>query len=225
MKRERGMKRRISSTTPRRTSGDLKKDLGQEKLAAIGAIAMAYNKVEDQIDGLFGIATKLDGQMLLEVGTKIGSGDKVQIINCAANLFGMDEEDKNCLTDALNEFMRLKRYRDAVIHSRLINAPIGIGITFNRQAKINEVLLSEKALDSLYNHLFALVHELQCDASVLIPAIEISARVVGDPDRSEYEAAKPQNSTRLRRCCHKRKSLPPIPDFPSEAGFYEADVQ
>jgi hypothetical protein len=221
------MKRGILSTTLRRTSGDLKKDLGQEKLAAIGAIAMAYNKVEDQIEGLFGIATKLDGQILLEVGTRIGIGEKVEIIKCAANLFGVDEEDKKCLSEALGKevFIRLKGYRNAVIHARLINAPIGVGITFDRRAKINEVLLSEKALDALYHHLLALARELQCAASVLILAIEISTRAAGDPDRSAYEAAKPQNSSRFRRCCHKRKSLPRIPDFPSEAEFYEADVE
>jgi hypothetical protein len=208
-------------------SGDIKKDLSQQQLAAIGAVAMAYNKVEEEIDDLFWAATQLKGPLSLEVVTRINGIDgKIAIIKAAANFYGMEEEDRRCLEEALGNgvFKRLKSYRDAVIHSRPINAAIGVGIRFDRQAKVNEVLINQKALDALYAHLLALADELSCAASVLLFAFELTSRSSDDPERSSYEAGRPMNSARFRDYRTRRQALPPIPEFPSEAEFREADV-
>jgi hypothetical protein len=209
-------------------SGDIKKDLSQHQLAAIGAIAMAYNKVEEEIDDLFGAATQLRDPLFLEVVTRInGMGGKIDVIKVAANFYGVDDEDKRCLEESLGEnvFLRLKGYRDAVIHSNLINAAIGVGIRVNRRAKINDVLSNKEALDALYIHLLALAEELSCAASVLLFAFEITSRSPGDPERASYEAGRPANSARFRGYRTRRQALPPIPEFPSEAEFREADDQ
>jgi hypothetical protein len=210
------------------TTGDIKKDLSQEQLAAIGAVAMAYNKVEEEIEDLFGIATKLEGQMLLEVGTRINGIDgKIAIIKSAADTFGLEEDDKKQLAEALGNgvFVLLKGYRDSIIHSRLINAAIGVGIRYDKRAKINEVLLSKAALNALYDHLLALANELQMAASVFILSIDIYGHAAGDQERASFEAGRQENSAQFRRCQNRRQSLPPIPGFPSEQEFREADVE
>ena len=96
---------------------------------------MAYNKVEEEIDDLFWAATQLKGPLSIEVVTRMnGIGGKIDVIKAAVNFYGMHEEDKRCLEEALGEnvFLRLKGYRDAVIHSNLINAAIGVGIRINK---------------------------------------------------------------------------------------------
>ena len=45
-------------------TGNIKKDLSQKQLAGIGAVAVAYNEVEQQIDLLFFIATDLSAGSL-----------------------------------------------------------------------------------------------------------------------------------------------------------------
>jgi hypothetical protein len=224
------MKRAYDPVTRRYvgTSGNIKEDLGQKKLAAIGAVAMAYNKVEEEIEALFGIATKLEGQILLEVSTRINGIDgKIAIIKSSVDTFGVEDEDKRQIAEALGDgvFTRLKGYRDSVVHARLINAAIGVGIRYEKRAKINEVLLSESALNALYEHLLALAQELQCAASILLFALEINTRAAGDPERASYAAGKSENSAQFRRYQNRRQSLQPIPGFPSEQEFREADVE
>ena len=222
------MKRKPSPTTKRATTGDIKTDLTERQLATIGAVSFAYTKLEDRITDLFSIVTGLQGQMLLEVETRINGIDgKIGIIKFGAKQLGLDTEDHRCLEEALGEgvFGLMKKYREATIHARIINAPSSIGLIFEARAKINEVLLSQKALDALYDHLIALDKELQSAASVLILAAEIKKRVPDDPERAQIEAGKAGNSSRFQDYRHRWQSLPQIPEFPAEHELHAADLE
>jgi hypothetical protein len=209
-------------------AGDIKRDLTKEQLAAIGAISLAYNKAEDRIDDLFGVVTALDGQMRLEVSTRINGIDgKIAIITHGAKEFGLTDEEQFSLEELLGEgvFKKLKKYREAVIHSRINHAPVGIGYTIERKAKINEVLLSQNALDALYDHLIACCSELSVAAAVLQHARTVNNAAPDDPNREQHEANRSGSSAQFRRYRTLRQSLPPIPEFPSESEFHEAELQ
>ena len=65
-------------------TGDIKKDLTEKQLAAIGALILAYNKLEDSIESMFGVVTGVKDQMFLEVSSRITSIDiKLEIIKQA----------------------------------------------------------------------------------------------------------------------------------------------
>jgi hypothetical protein len=221
--------RSAATTRPALVSGDIKKDLTKDQLAAVGAISFAYNKAEDRIDDLFGIVTGLSGQTRLEVSTRIhGIDGKMGIILRGAKELGVTAEDQGLLEELLGEkgvFGKLKTYRDAVIHSRVIHAPSSIGLRVERKAKINEVLLSQPALDALYVHLNACCSELTVAASVLHLALAIKNAATGDPSRAQLEAGRPALSAQLQGCRTQRRSLPPIPKFPSESEFRAAEAQ
>jgi hypothetical protein len=208
------------------TSGDIKKDLSQEQLAAIGAVAMAYNKAEEEIDHLFGIATKLDDRLLLAVSTRIhGIDGKIAIIKHAATIFGVAPDAIAALNDTLggDGFVKLKGLRDAAVHARLINAAIGVGVRIDKRAQINEVLLSKAALDALYEHLIALANELKSAANILAFTLECSARKADDPERARYEQESQHHSAEFQSLRNRRQTLQPIPQFPSESEFRETD--
>jgi len=208
-------------------TGDIKKDLTEEQLAAIGALILAYNKLEDSIESMFGVVTGLKDQLFLEVSSRITSVDiKIDIIKQGAKHLGVDPKDQECLAEVLGEsgFKRLKKLRDAVAHSKLINASVGVGLLFEKQAKINEVLLSQSALDILYEHIIEMKFELQCATSVLIFAEIIKTRDAADPERVSCEAGKVRNSERFQRYRSRQRSLRPIPEFPSESEFQAARI-
>jgi hypothetical protein len=223
------MKRRYSSASQQyaHTTGDIKKDLSAKQLAGIGAVAMAYNKVEEELEELFGIATGLQGQMLTDVSARIhGIDGKIAIIRSAADANGVDDDDERQLEEALGAgvFGRYKGYRDNIVHARVINAAIGIGKTYKR-SQINEILLSENALNILYEHLVILSCELDSAANVLMLTIKIKNHTSDDQEITRLEAERSERSVQFRGYRHKRQSLPPIPEFPSEDELREADVQ
>jgi hypothetical protein len=116
--------------------GDIKSDFGPEQLTGIGAVAMNYNELEAEIFALFMFATGLNPNLSLEVFTRINGVDGiVEIIKKGANLLGITTPVQTELNDALGKgiFGLLKQYRDAVVHARAYNAPLGVGIRVGRR--------------------------------------------------------------------------------------------
>jgi hypothetical protein len=84
------VKRQRPKATPIPSSiiGDLKKEVPQSTLAAIGALALAFNEAEANLDRLFFVATGLDESLQLEVSTRINGIDgKIEIISKGAKNF------------------------------------------------------------------------------------------------------------------------------------------
>ena len=164
--------------------GDIKSDFGPEQLAGIGAVAMNYNELEAEIFALFMFATGLNPNLSLEVFTRINGVDGiVEIIKKGANLLGITTPVQTELNDALGKgiFGLLKQYRDAVVHARAYNAPLGVGIRVGRQAALFEVLLTKEALEILYEHISALRLELRDATYVLLSEQKIKERMSDDP--------------------------------------------
>ena len=78
-------------------TGDVKRDLTRDQLEAIGAAALAYNSLEDQIDNLLLTATRMPVWLFPEVSSRInGLEGKIQVVQAAIN-------------EAKMELSRLKR--------------------------------------------------------------------------------------------------------------------
>jgi len=215
-----------ASTTRATTSGDVRRDFSDEQLAALGAIALAYNNVEWQIDQLFFASVSLKW-LGSQVSARISVDGKLDIIKLGAEAMNLEIADREQLAEALGDagFKRLKKYRDAAIHARPLNAAVGTGIFMDRKAKLSEVLLSVEALQKLYTHLVALRFELQDGASLLTGMAELRKLPAGDPQRAPLEAGKSLWVNQFRSHRARRTSLPPIPEFPTDAEFHAAHDQ
>lgn len=216
------MKRPRAKDSPNRQTytGEIRRDLSDEQLALVGAVAMAYNEVEKRIDFLFFIATDLKGELQYEVSTRISGIDgKIAVIKKGATQARLSETEQGQLAEALGEgvFGRLKGYRDAVIHARITDGATGLGVFIGKRARLFDVLLSKAALERLFEHLDALRTELEWAANVLGLAMGENNPHYSTQDKRSFSNARSTWSLRFqaRRTC--RQALAPIPEFPSES--------
>jgi hypothetical protein len=222
------MKRPRSTKVPELVSGDIERDLTPGQLAKIGAISFVYNDAVGKVTDLFGAVTNLEGQMLLEVSTRINGLDGlIAVTTFGSKKCGISSEMQKMIEDTLGEngFQRLKKYREAVVHATLVSAPHGIGKTVERRAKVNEVLLSQSALDILYLHLKALCPELKSAWAVLVTARELKRSKSAVLTKVLSERDLPKEQARYLDCRNQRLALPPIPEFPPESESAEAVSQ
>src|SRR5215211_92995 len=98
------------------STGDIKRDLTEKQLAAIGAVTLAYNVLEDQIDALMFAVTGIPDWLFPEVSSRIhGLDGKTAIIQAAAGKAGLKPKDLQSFKDALGTFGDFKKNRDAII--------------------------------------------------------------------------------------------------------------
>jgi len=147
------------------TTGDIKQDLKPGQLASIGAVAMAWNSIESFVDAALLTVLGTPARVGFDVIACIGAFDaKVALIKRIGELrLGISEELCSAVfkavDDALASAKEWKGYRDDVIHCQLINASEALGLLVKRDAQF-EVLLSQKALDGLYNRLISVRESL-----------------------------------------------------------------
>jgi len=225
------------STTPRqmRRSGDIRKDLSINQLAWIGSIAIAFNEVEALIDFMLSMALRLKA-----VGPQItsrinGIDGKVEILKIAFGELSPPKDAIEALAATLGEggFSKLKKYRDGLIHARMLDAPLGIGMTPAKRGKISTIIMSEQALEGIYNRLLLIRSELIEIANVLSHLLVIDAMaemvrktsaafprvspVVQEMRRQQTEQEIPDYLSRHREHLRNRLSLPPLPEPPDES--------
>ena len=114
----------MKRTTPLRKQGIRSSDpfnnLSIDQLAYIGAVAMLFNDLETEIDGMCAmcLATNIQPN---EVLSRInGLEGKVEIIKHAAKQSGFNETEMEILCQTLGRgggFLELKGFRDAVVHA------------------------------------------------------------------------------------------------------------
>lgn len=207
------------------TWGDIKADFSAEQLQAIGAVAMNYNEMEFFIDTIFLVATNIPDSLSLEVSTRInGIEGKLEIIKQAIKQYDLDPADVTQINVVLGDegFMLLKRYRDAVVHARAFNVPMGIGVKIDRRASMYEVLLTTSALNALYDRITATRHELHDAFSLIAIARAIKRFAADDPRTRSLAGAKSSYTAQFREHLSRRRSLPPLPAFPSELELKES---
>jgi hypothetical protein len=206
-------------------TGDIKRDISVDQRAALGAAALAYNDVEKYIEGLFFIVTDLPGPMQYEVSTRITSiAAKVDIVLAGADYLGLDPQDRTQLGEALGEgiFGKLKGYRNAVIHARILDASTGIGLSVENRANLQEVLLTVTALEALYINLVALAKELSWFGNILGCLRSIKKHA---PNIGSVSEGIARWTVRVRALQIERKTLPPIPEFPPESELDAAEIR
>jgi hypothetical protein len=201
------------------STGDVKRDLTEKQLAAFGAASLAYNILEDEIDALLYVVTNIPDWLIKEVSTRIhGLDGKTAIIQKAIEQSGLEPEDQKTACESIAAFGGFKKVRDAMIHARIINASIGIGLAEKtRGEKGFEVLLTKEALDTFYDHIVALEKELSSLGSLLGGTTALNRAVADDPNRSQYEEAVRVHKAQFRENHSRRRSLKPLPTFPDEA--------
>jgi hypothetical protein len=204
---------------------DVRTDFSADQLAAIGALAMNYNELESELFALFNLSTGMDAKLQLEVFTRVnGTEGIIEIIKAGAAIVGLSNEDRTELADALGEggFKLIKRYRDAVIHSRIYNAPLGVGIRADKRASLVEVLLTKDALEILSEYAVALRSQLREAALIFAAARELKKLGPDDPEREPHDALAKHLSAQFLAHRHMRQSLRPLPEFPSEPELRQA---
>jgi hypothetical protein len=196
-------------------------------LSAIGALALAFNEVEANLDRLFFEVTGLDEHLQLEVSTRIGGIDgKLAIIKRGAEKI-LDNAEFVQLSEMLGKgvFENVKIYRDCVIHARHLNVSTGVGVKVDRQDQVFDVLLSQNALDTAYILLAALRREI-AEAIPLIHGMKLLKKIAADdPKRAPFESVTANHRAQFHQYRSERLALPLLPEFPSESELRAADFQ
>jgi hypothetical protein len=236
------MKRQRSDIFPKRT-GDIRKDLTESQLASLGAVALAYNEAEAFIDTIMVFGLGVAAEVAAEVTSRINGVDgKIEIAKAAMKELGATGDTQAIFADSLGKggFMKLKEYRDAVIHARTLDAPTGIAGTAAKRGKFYEVLLTKEALDGLYDRLVLVrcelmeacniainlsglrkIEQFEHQAGAVLPqAVPVLARTKAKLEQ-DIQAAL----SRHRGYQHRRLSLAPLPKFPSESELQQVHLQ
>jgi len=206
---------------------DIKAEIPASQLAAIGAMALAFNETEAAVDRLFFAVTGLDQHLQLEVNTRINGIDgKLEIIKVGAKPL-IEKEIYDGLSEALGKsyFKELKTYRDCVIHVRHLNALTGVGVKVDRQADVYDTLVSINILDAAYNLLVILRKEITEITSLVIGIKALRLFDGDDQERARLEAKIASCRAQALQHRSERQSLPPLPEYPSESQLRLADFQ
>jgi hypothetical protein len=234
------MKRPSSRFRHSKRSGDIRKDLTPEQLAGIGSVTLAYNEAEILIDILLSLSLGLLSYVAHEITSRINGIDgKIALAKIGMNYVNADETTMRLLGETLGDggFSLYKKYRDAVIHARVLDAPQAIAISPAKRGKTDEVLLTAKALDGLYDRLVLVRLELieACNVAIRlytehrfkplraaagVPSQyqEVTDRLaeLADLPKRQYEQEIQEALTRYREHQKRRLSLTPLPEFPPE---------
>jgi hypothetical protein len=223
-------KRPKNTPLPSSVIGDIKKEVPQPQLAAIGALALAFNEVEANLDRLFFVVTGLEDHLQLEISTRIyGIDGKIEIISQGAKKI-LHEQDWLQLTEAMGKgfFGLQKTYRDLVMHARHINPATWVGVKVDRQADVYDFLLDEKTLKIAYDLVVVLRKEFD-EVVALIYGLK-QLNISGGPGKVHLEAKIAGHQVQYRHYRTERLRLPQMPKFPEEpevrvAGFQAQQAQ
>jgi hypothetical protein len=200
-------------------TGDIRKDLTEKQLIAFAAAALAYNVLEDQIDALLHIVTNVPDWLIKEVSSRIhGLDGKTAIIHKALENSDLNLSDRKIACDSVGAFSEFKKIRDAIVHARIIDAAIGIGLSEKtRGEKSFEVLLTEEALIAFYDHVTALGKVLSDLSQLLAGTNTLNSLAPSDPNKSRYEEQILDQRAQFRENHRLRRSLKQLPKFPPES--------
>jgi hypothetical protein len=157
---------------------DVRKDLTKENLAALGAVTLAWNDVEAMLDVLLCVCMNINPDAWRELTTRINGIDGVIALLkfSFGKMFFLAPAVLKLTEDTLGAASQCKGDRDTIIHSRVIDVPQGIAEMAFRRDKIEEVLITEDALNKLYDHIHTLyleIRELIALADAMHTAVEV----------------------------------------------------
>ena len=167
-------------------------DIGNERLAKIGALCITWNAVEEYVDRALGAALGLNADIFSDVVSRIGGFDgKIGILKRYIDLFWSERRFVAPMKDTLGNIEQYKKYRDAVAHVRIHDPEDKIFASFRNQGRTVEVLLTGDSLFALIVRVGLLQQEM-----VRVGLLVCSERQVhAQPEMSDQE--KQQNATQV----------------------------
>jgi len=205
---------------PKPTSSiDIRRDVPVAQLAAIGAVHLEWNRVERGLDWALLRALDLPWSDWTDVVSRIsGVAAKIEILKNAANT-GAAHSQRGIITETLGGAASLKPYRDAIAHAVLFDASVPIGIAWQYQARITEILLTPAALNALCDRLTLVHQELGMVVQIFYYVHVTNGMCRTDSSGLDQEQAASllaEIPVKLSALQAKRRALPPLPDFPPE---------
>jgi hypothetical protein len=148
---------------------NVRTDVDKEQLQLIGAICLEWNFVEDMLDYALFNVWEMDWNASVEVASRInGMEGKFAIIkSCVRNVKRHPELIPSIVDITIDAVAEYKRYRDGVIHARLLHPKSGVATTSVNRGRADEVLVSKDALDGLLTRLQILSCEMVALANAL----------------------------------------------------------
>ena len=216
--------RRVAPTYP-----DIKKIIKPEQLAAIGALALAFNELEGTIERLFFTATELSDQLQFEISAKMGGSTyRMVIVKIAAQALLTGQEMDlltNCLNDGERGFETLQDCRNGVVHVRNLNSVTNVGTTPKNNGDVVGRLVRMDLLESAYNLIVAINNQLQATHFLLDAIKKLNACKGDDPEKAQREEAVKACRQSFLDSHNARQALPKLPKFPSESELQAAKIK
>jgi hypothetical protein len=198
---------------------DVRKDTNSSHLAIIGAVTIAWNDVEALVDSVLCGAADVPAMLRLDITSRINGFDgKIAIIKKAARDHVYFPKAICVMIEATcGACEEHKRYRDGIIHARILDPHDAVAETTQRKGKTDEVLITEPALNALYDRLIAIQDELSEILSlvyVMKQRRNFQRKGISGRLKLQIEQAVRRGQALLRDRQKTRLSLPPLPQFP-----------
>jgi hypothetical protein len=191
---------------------DVRKDFSPEQLQEIGAVCMAFNILESALDFIVARHLKVAFPAARTVRDKIsGISAKIEVLRAIArDDLGLAED---IWKDTLDKIGECTGYRNAIVHTRMVDAWIEIGETIQR-GSIDHVYLNKDALTGLYNFIVAVHNEFASLHYVMLACAEAAALQNRAQPKEQGELSLEDALERFHRDRQSRKALKPLPPVP-----------
>ena len=202
--------------------GEMKQELTIHQLAAIGAVALAYNELELAIDAMLLAVIGSHQSTDSEPSTGLHNTEgRIATITRGVALIGLKLDDQEQIKLALKVFAEFTNYRDAINHARVMNLTGRVRLGPKLRGENSAAPFSDGSLNIFYDHLIALEKELSSAAMLIKAASTLKSLTSDDKNKALYEEGKRVCSFQFRGYGTRRQTLPPIPYFPSELELRE----
>jgi hypothetical protein len=193
-------------------------NLSLDQLSYIGAVVMKYNDVEALVGDICAAGLRIPIRNE-EVLTRInGVEGRAALVKLTARHWGFTDDEMALLCDALGEggFSGLKKWRDGVVHARMLDINSSVGRLTQKQGVTEDVLLSLDALKGLFRRLELMRAELWRFMLIVQRKARIGATEISDQHRERLEQEIQAEWVQVREFRNQRRLLPPMPEWPED---------
>jgi hypothetical protein len=218
------MKKKVAKGFIGMRAQDALANYSDAQLCGLGSVIVTYNEAERRVKELlaFGLAYHGQGE---HFASRINGleGIAALIKAISKNLLLLPRAGKMALPDdvqlldrCLDDFSQAKSYRDAMVHSIMLDNHAKIGIVYGSKGTMTRVLLSEDALTWLVEYQISLERELRVWYAVFNRFDQRPGDKGDGQDQSPLEQAFQAAILQVRSHQNHRQSLRPVPTLPPE---------
>ena len=136
-----------------------------------------------------------------------------------SDFFGLNVDVKATINVTLGDYKRYKRYRDKLIHAHIIDAKAGVGLMISYQGVARNLLLTQEAIDSIYDGLVLVRKELQ-EIATIFQLMGVRLRIdpvfLGDLKTGPTAGDLQKRIEQVRLHQRHRSALQPLPELQDE---------